>query len=252
MKIACIFFLCISSFITRAYAENVPIKVCTHLGFEPYVIHQGNTLSGIDVDIVKTLFQQENMEIELVAFPWARVLVALKEGDCQIGFSLFDRESRRHFVDFIFGEPLHISIHKVFVKKGTEFEFEKVSDLFGRKIGHNRGFSMSHALELGIEARSIHLVEYDDPKGAINMLHVGRIDAILDNEMRINYYLKNLDLADTVTALDIPFLAHQPAFLVLSKKANLKSADTLKSRLNKRLTILKRDGIIDEIINKYR
>jgi len=106
-------------FSSTVHAQNNSdnLLVCTHLGFEPFVIHEGKNISGIDVDIVEYALKETGLDYKLVSLPWARLIHALKNGDCDVGFSLFDREDRRDFVKYVFNVPIHTSTFRVFVNK---------------------------------------------------------------------------------------------------------------------------------------
>lgn len=236
-----------------AHAQDIgrPVYVCSHLGFEPYVIPEGQELSGIDIDIVEEALNRAEISHEIVALPWARLISSLKSGTCDIGFSLFDRSFRREFANYLFDVPIHTSNIRVFSLKENNMHFEKVSDLFGLNVAHNRGFSLTYELEFGVEARKIQRFPYDDPQSALNMLHAGRIDMILENEQRLAYYLKKQGGKDNVISQDIPFLSHEPAFLVISKASQFNATD-LHSRLKKSLIEMEDSGRIDEINQKYR
>ncbi|NVK18968.1 MAG: transporter substrate-binding domain-containing protein [Methylocystaceae bacterium] len=248
--------LCLTLYVlsmSSLYAEDTKplLKACSHLGFEPYVIQNGQHLSGIDIDIIQETLKDNQLSFELSALPWARLIEALKNGDCDIGFSLFDRHNRRAYASYIFDVPIHTSNIRVFSLKEHDLHFEKVTDLYGLNIAYNRGFSFTYELEFGVEARKIHRYPYDHPESALKMLKAGRIDLILGNEQRINYYLKKLGWTDTVVSQSIPFMSHEPAFLVISKESRF-NENNLHSRLKKSLLKMKKSGRISEINQKYR
>lgn len=228
-----------------------PLILCTHLGFEPFIIQKGKSLAGIDIDIIVQALKNAKQPAEIKAYPWNRMLASLKKGTCDIGFSLFDTEERRTYVDYIFAVPLHYSTFSIFVKKGREFTFNKVSDFFGLKVGHNRGFSLTHGLERAINDGHITRVEFDNIESAINMLETGRIDAILDNEVRFKYFLKKHNKTQNINALTVPFLPHNPAFLVVSKAAKIDNKPAIKAMLETQLKKLHLDGTILNINRRY-
>lgn len=244
------FFMAWTSWANASDRPDV-VTVCTHLGFEPYVIHSGQDLSGIDIEIVEIALTKSGLDYDLQALPWARLIAALKNGNCDIGLSLFDRQERRNYAKFVFEVPIHTSNIRVFSLKDHPLDFEKVSDLFGLRVAHNRGFSLTYELDLGVEARHIQRISYDHPQSALNMLFAGRIDVILENEMRIWHYLKDADLRENVISQDIPFLSHEPAFLVVSKQTHF-DADRLHEVLKKALIDMEKSGKIQEITDKYR
>lgn len=227
------------------------LNLCTHLGFEPFVIQKGKSITGIDVDIVVRALTNVKQSAHIKALAWNGMLNALKEGTCDVGFSLFDTEERRTYVDYIFSVPIHYSTYNIFVKKGREFKFNRVSDFFGLTIAHNRGFSLTHGLELAIKDGHIKRIEFDDTSKILKSLENGTIDAIVDNDLRFKYYLKKHKKKDKIKALSVPFLPHHPAFLVLSKKADIENREKVKTMLETQLKKLHLDGTILDITTGY-
>ena len=234
-----------------ARADANQLTLCTHLGFEPYVIQAGKKLKGIDIDIVVAMLKEAKQPADIKVYPWKRLLRAIEEGKCDAGFSLFDTEERREYADYLFTVPVHYSTFSIFVRHGREFEFNRVSDFFNMRIAHNRGFALTIGLEQAIADGHIKRFEFDDAEEALNMLESGRIDAVLDNDARFRYYLKKRKKFNVIKALSVPFLPHQPAFLVMSKKSSLPNRDAIKDLLEDSLKQLHLNGTIMEITTDY-
>ena len=227
------------------------LKLCTHLGFEPFVIKQGTSLTGIDIDIIIKALTNMKQPADIKAYPWSRLLSSLKNGRCDIGFALFDTEERRQYVDYIFTVPLHYSTYSLFVPKGKEFKFLRVSDVFGKTIAQNRGFSLTVGLEQAVQDGRIKRVFFDKAEAAIKLLENGRVDAVLDNDQRFRYHLKQKKKLRNFSILNIPFLPHHPAFLVVSKKSDLPNKQEIKDKLENQLKKLHLNGSILNITTKY-
>ncbi len=225
--------------------------MCTHMGFEPFVIKKNKSLIGIDIDIVVQVLKNLKQSADIRAYPWNRLLVSLKEGKCDVGFSLFDTEERREYAEYLFTAPIHYSTFSLFVLRNKTFEFNRISDIFGKTIAQNRGFSLTVGLEQAIADGRIKRILFDDANSALSMLESGRIDAILDNEQRFRYYLKKQKKQKRITVLNVPFLPHHPAFMVISKNSDFENLDALKAKIEKELRKLHLDGTILNITTKY-
>ncbi|NVJ93862.1 MAG: amino acid ABC transporter substrate-binding protein [Methylocystaceae bacterium] len=249
------FLTCIFALLILLQSQNTayarPLVICTHLGFEPFVIKKGKSLKGIDIDIVLQILKNAKLSADIKAYSWKHLLSALKEGKCDIGFSLFDTEDRRQFIDYVFNAPVHYSTFSVFVKKGKEFKFNQISDFFGMRIAHNRGFAMTVGLEQAIRDGKIKRVLFDNVKDALHMLETNQIDAVLDNDARFRYYLKTQKKLNAIRALNVPFLLHRPAFLVISRKTTWEDPAGLKKILQTQLRKIHLDGTIQNINTKY-
>lgn len=224
---------------------------CTHLGFEPYVIRNKRQLHGIDIEILVQTLKNERLSSEIKAYPWPRLIAALQDGSCDFGFSLFDTEERRKFAEYLFTVPIHYSTFSVFVKKGNEFNYARVSDFFGKTIGHNEGFSLTVGLEQAIASQRIKRITFNETKKGINLLKKGDIDVLIGNDARFRYFMKTQKMYHQFSVLNLPFLPHHPAFLVLSKKSTLENAQEIKHRLQAQLRELHLDGTIMDITTNY-
>ncbi|WP_417831156.1 substrate-binding periplasmic protein [Terasakiella sp.] len=248
-KLSAILFLFLSLFALQAQAR--PLQICTHSGFEPYVIQGKDSLTGIDIEIVLAILNNLKQPAEIKAYPWKRLISLIENGECDMGFSLFDTDDRRDFARYLFTVPMHYSTFSVFVRRSNPLKFNRISDFFNLRIAHNRGFALSVGFEQAIADGKIKRLQFDNVKSAIKMLENGRIDAIIDNEARFRYYLKKQNKLGIIKSLNIPFMPHQPAFLVLSRKSNMTDIDKIRRRFERELKTLHLNGTILAISNKY-
>ena len=79
------------------------------------------------------------------------------------------------------------------------------------------------------------------------MLLDERIDAIAATPSSIQFYLK----ATKTVLSEIAELRARPAYLTLSKAANIKNLDQLLLDINQTLLSMKKDGSIDGIRNRH-
>ncbi|WP_165602643.1 substrate-binding periplasmic protein [Candidatus Terasakiella magnetica] len=248
-KIVCLSFALLIGFYQKSQARD--LRICTHIGFEPYVIKDGTSLKGIDIDIVLAILKKMKQSAEINAYPWKRLLASIKSGQCDVGFSLFDTEQRREYADYIFTVPLHYSTFSVFVRNDKAFNFNRITDFFGKKIAHNRGFALSVGFEQAIADKKLERITFDNASNAVLMLERGRIDAIIDNEARFRYYLKKHNKLKHIKSLTIPFMPHHPAFLVVSRNSDMDDIEAIKQRLETELKNLHLDGTIMRITTQY-
>lgn len=228
-----------------------PLTVCSHLGFEPYVIHEDKTVKGLDVDIVSRALRGSGYEAKFVYLPWLRLLRSLENGSCDIGYSLFDRENRRADMHYFYDVPVHFSTFQVFTLLDRKFPYQEVEDLFGMKVAFNRGFAMTHELDKALATNKVEKVEYDSVNSAFNMLFAGRVDAIIDNQTRIKYFLRHMALKNKVRNLDIPFFPYRPAFLVFSKRSTFPDLKAVRERVATEMIRMEKSGEIEAIKASY-
>lgn len=224
---------------------------CTHKGFEPYVLQEGKSLSGIDIDIVVAILKRARQPANIEVYNWSSLIKKLKDGTCDVGFSLFDTQDRRIFVEYLFEVPVHYSTFRVFVKQGKKMNFNRVSDFFSLKIAHNKGFALTVGLEQAIADRRIQRFEFENVAEAVKMLESGKIDAVLDNEARFRYYLKKKNKLSKITGLGVPFLPYEPAFMVMSRQSKITDRAKIRDLLEANLKELHLDGTVRQIRTRY-
>jgi polar amino acid transport system substrate-binding protein len=227
------------------------LMFCTHKGFEPYVLQEGKVLNGIDIDIVVAILKRARQPAKIEVYSWQRLIQKLKDGTCDVGFSLFDTQDRRQFVEYLFEVPVHYSTFRVFVKQGKKLNFNRISDFFGLKVAHNKGFALTIGLEQAIADRRIQRFEFENVADALKMLESGKVDAVLDNEARFRYYLKKQGKLAKIKGLSVPFLPYEPAFMVISRQSKITDRVKIRDLLEANLKELHLDGTIRQITTRY-
>ncbi|WP_211215053.1 substrate-binding periplasmic protein [Algicola sagamiensis] len=238
-----------SIWLTPAHAKNT-LTLVTLDKFEPYSWQEGGVKQGIDIDIVRELCERIHKKCVIQYLPWKRVVSEVKHGKSDGAFSFFITEERKHFVDYT-QFPLHASTYKVFVKKGSEFSFRSVQDLFGKVIAKNAGFKTDAAFDLAVKEGKIIIDESAVLETNINKLLKNRVDGVLANYHETRRALVKMNQLDHVVDLPKPINEPRNAYLVLSQKAVIPSREKLISEINLHLKKMHEDGTIDAIHQKY-
>lgn len=130
-----------STVVQSAVAQQV-LNFATLDEFSPFTWKDNGQAKGIDIDIVKEMCQRIGVKCDIRFYPWKRVLTYTEQGKSDGGFGAFKNPTREAFAYFL-EYPVHYSTYSVFVKKGHEFSFKKIEDLYGKNIGINRGFKLN-------------------------------------------------------------------------------------------------------------
>jgi|GEM_PF-610406 len=236
--------------ISSAWALR-PIKLGCLISFPPYAWKENGQIKGIDIDIVNELFKRAKLNKVIKAYPTKRVVILVAKGLVDGGFSALKTPSRARVAMFL-DVPIHQSVYKIFVKKGNEFNFRKIEDLYGKKIGINRSFSISKEFRAAVKSGIIKVDEgASTSKQNLLKLISKRIDAVVGNEKEMKYIIKKMRLGDKVVALHNPIAKPINAYLALSKASKLKNKQQILNKLNKILRQMHRDGTINRINSKY-
>ena len=218
--------------------------------FSPFTWEENGQAKGIDIDIVKEMCQRMEVKCNIRFYPWKRVLAYTEEGKIDGGFGAFKNPTREAFAYFL-EYPVHYSTYSVFVKKGHEFLFKKIEDLYGRKIGINRGFKLNKEFDEAARTNKIRVKEVRDTTTNIKKLILNRIDGIAANYHETLVSLKNMGLLDQIVSLPHPIIPAKGAYLMISKATNIPNKMQLINKMNGILKVMYDDGTVDQINAKY-
>jgi len=218
--------------------------------FAPFTWKEDNQAKGIDVDILKELCKRINVKCKISFVPWKRVVFNTKKGKSHGGFAGFktsERETFAHFLDL----PFHYSKYQIFVKKGSEFPYEKTQDLYGKKLGKNLGFNLGEELVNATKEKKIFFDEARDASANIAKLQKDRIQGYVGNYHEILLAAKKMGLSGQIVPLPKPIRKPRGAFLLISKAAKMENKTQVLQQMNLALKQMYEDGTIEKITSKY-
>lgn len=131
----------------------------------------------------------------------------------------------------------------VFIR-GAQFEVSKPQDLFGREVGVVRGFSYPR-FDAYFASGKIFKISNVSQEALIQQLIRGRLSQIFVGKATIEYRIK------TQPELSALVVGNEIAGAQMMMRLHPSKAE-LMPRLNKALTQLKDDGVIEAIFAKYR
>ncbi len=238
-----------STVVQSAVAQQV-LNFATLDEFSPFTWKDNGQAKGIDIDIVKEMCQRIGVKCDIRFYPWKRVLTYTEQGKSDGGFGAFKNPTREAFAYFL-EYPVHYSTYSVFVKKGHEFSFKKIEDLYGKNIGINRGFKLNKEFDEAANTNKIRVKEVEDMETNIKKLIRSRIAGIAGNYHETLILLKKMRLSDQVVSLPYPIIPPKGAYLMISKAANIPNKMQLIDKMNGILKAMYDDGTVDQINAKY-
>ena len=230
-------------------AQSPPLTLATVDNFPPFSYMDKGRLTGIDVELVHEMARRLDISVRIQVYPWARVMSSVKRGEVDGAFAAFDTQERQRFCLYV--GVLHVEEFYLFARKGNEFPYAQISDLYGKRVGIDRGVFVSDAFEQAVAAGRIALEEVND-MGMINIrkLNAGRIDAAIGDLGVMKYYVKLLNLEQRVVPLQ-PAREPTPAYLILSKASRLHNKLKLQERMRETLHDMREDGTYQAIYDQY-
>lgn len=229
------------------FAADRPLKLVCGEGFPPFSYRENGITKGMDVETVLEMARRLNITVKIELKPWKRVLSMTELGKSDGAFSCFKTAQRQKFA--LYTAPVNYSTYSIFVKKGQEFKFTSVTDLYGKIFGKNRGLAVSDEFDQAVKEGKISVVEISS--SLVDLTMSNRFEMFVDNLLLTQYQLKKKKLIGQIIPLPQPVTKARGAYLIISKAAAIKDKDALTKKMTKVLRQIHTDGTIQKIQDKY-
>lgn len=211
-----------------------------------YYNREKDAIEGIDVDIIKEVFNKADIQIEAQITSWEKSLESLKEGSGDIINAVSREGERDEYIDFT--SPYREGEKFIFLSlKDSTVTIDEYSDLYKYKIGamesygYNDKFTTDEKLNKDFSTSEQILFK---------KLLKKQIDTMIINDYTGYHYTKVLNLSDQIkeesfTMQDVDSSEHRLGF---SKVNNLREyVEIFETGYRE----LESNGTIEKIYNKY-
>ncbi|MEH7235848.1 amino acid ABC transporter substrate-binding protein [Bacillus sp. JJ1562] len=202
---------------------------------------ENNEIVGFDIDYAKAAAEKMGVEVKFQPIDWKTKESELSSGRIDLiwnGYTI--TEERKEKV--LFTKP-YLKNAQVIVTL-ADSNITNLDDLEGKAVGLQSLSSASDALESSpIKPKIKEVTEFSDNVLALNDLKVGRLDAVVIDEVVINYYLSKE--SGTFKVLEESLAPEE--YGVGVKKGN----EPLLEKLQKALDEMNEDGTATEISKKW-
>lgn len=226
-----------------AWGQTVTIPV---VNFPPYIIisPMENTISGMDIRIVREAFAQRNIETKFVSRPWLSIMQGMQSGSTLGTVSCSRRPERASFM--LFSNELGTTSRAVISRADLDtHDIESVYDLTDYNVVSVKGWDMEQQLlSLNIPHRQISSMSEglnDIVNGKSDLFYVSDYPAMY--QARLQGIHKQLKVTNIVSEPLVPL------HVCFSKQHP--EARTLMQEFNEGLQTIKRNGIYQAIRNEY-
>jgi polar amino acid transport system substrate-binding protein len=202
---------------------------------------------GIEPDILEELSRRTGIKYELFRMPFKRIKASLEFGciDASLGgWKWPDREVYGTYMD----RPMAYDFFRLYVIRGREFNFDKVEDLFDKKIGKLHAVNVYPEMDNAIKEGKMEVLEVNKRNRLIKMLELGRLDAMLSSSIATTHELSVLGITNVV-ALPKMLTKPQGTYIWFSKKSAIDPS--IIERFNQAMEDMHQDGTIERILQKY-
>lgn len=147
-------------------------------------------LTGYDVDVARAVATRLRLKPQFVFTEWSAILPALSAGRVDVAISQVVITPERE-QSFDFSVPYTFSHFQLILRKNERVSYRSLDDFKGRKLGVRQDsvFEQRAKAVQGIEVKSYPAVPEN-----LQDLAFGRIDALLDDSLLVNYLIKQTQL----------------------------------------------------------
>ncbi|ABC33554.1 ABC-type amino acid transport/signal transduction systems, periplasmic component/domain [Hahella chejuensis KCTC 2396] len=236
--------------VTYSSAAEISLVLASQEDFKPYEWRDGDQVKGLDVDIVREMGRRLGWKIEIKLYPWKRVLHEIAAGSVDGGFSAFRTREREEYAIFL-DPPVHLSTYCVFVNPERPIVFYSLEDLDGKVLGKNLGFSINSEFDHAQKRGRFEVVEKSMSHN-LRLLAAQRIDAVIGNELEVDYMARELGLEGKIVALPTKVSLDIPAHLIISRKSPLAKDPEILRQMEDTLQRMLEDGAYAAFLKKYQ
>ncbi|WP_042454482.1 amino acid ABC transporter substrate-binding protein [Neobacillus dielmonensis] len=202
---------------------------------------ENNKIVGFDIDLAKAAAKKMGMTAKIQPIEWKTKESELSSGRIDLiwnGYTITDERKKK----VLFTKPYLKNAQVVVTKKDSDVT--KLADLEGKVVGLQAQSSAADALNANpIKSKVKEVTEFGDNVMALNDLKSGRLDAVVIDEVVIDYYMTKQK--DTFKVLDESLAPEE--YGVGVKKGN----EELLNKLQKALDEMNEDGTAADISNKW-
>ena len=220
-------------------------------GIAPIAYEENGEKKGLCYDLFREVSKKLKLDIKIQYYPFKRMWGHLKEGTIDGSIGIYYKTERTEHVIFS-DQPIYYVRYSIFVKKGKEFDFKKIEDLYGKTVGIQSGWFVSDEFNKAVRERKILVEETAENESNLKKLNHGRIDAFIGNYYISMYTLKQIRLEENIVALPNAVTEKKGVYWAISKKAkSIKNKSKFIEKVNKAIEEIHYAGILDIIEKKY-
>ena len=220
------------------------LTMATNAEFPPYEYYEGDTVTGIDVEIAQAIAVKLGLTLQVEDMEFDSVISAVQGGKADIGMAgMTVTEERLEEVNFT--ESYATGVQVIIVTEDSDIT--SADDLFAEGANHTIGVQLATTGDLytteDIEAAGLGTVDrYNKGADAVMALKNGKVDCVvIDNEPAKAFVEAN----EGLKILETEYVTEDYAIAVS------KDNEALHSAVDAALQELIADGTVQSIIDKY-
>ena len=220
------------------------LTMATNAEFPPYEYYEGDTVTGIDVEIAQAIADKLGLTLQVEDMEFDSVISAVKGGKADIGMAgMTVTDERLEEVNFT--ESYATGVQAIIVTEDSDIT--SADDLFAEGANHTIGVQLTTTGDIytteDIEAAGLGTIDrYNKGADAVMALKNGKVDCVvIDNEPAKAFVAAN----EGLKILETEYVTEDYAIAVS------KDNEALHAAVDAALQELIADGTVQSIIDKY-
>ncbi|MGG2395425.1 substrate-binding periplasmic protein [Pseudomonas sp. SH1-B] len=191
---------------------------------------------GLAGDLVQQALARAGYTTSYAEVPWERAVRGLQRGEYDVLINAWFSEDRTEYGHF--SQPYLVNRIRLLQRKGGNIRFESLADLYAHDIAVVRGYAYSKAFDSDPNLRRIGVSSF---VSAARMLHVGRVDLAVEDELVARYHLR-LDLGDISDQLEfLPRPLSENGLHILVRRSHPRHREIVE-RFDAAIEAMRNDG----------
>lgn len=217
--------------------------------YAPYTT-QAEENRGFLTEIVEATLKYSGLKYKIEFYPWARCSEMVLSGEAWATFPYGYSEEKE--LSYEYSYPIFSSKHKFFYLKGNEkigtevSKFSKISD-FSNLYTFGGANDYWYGNQAKFEEYGVKVEWANDTDALVKMLHSGRIDFFIEDELVCGEAIERLFPNEIDTYAKLPIEAKIQEYFLISSKDYPKTKE-LTDQFNSALLILTENGEINKIL----
>ncbi|WP_061238496.1 ABC transporter substrate-binding protein [Ectopseudomonas composti] len=156
---------------------------------------------GLSTDLVEQALARAGYTTSYVEVPWERAVLGLKRKDYDVLINAWYSDERAEYG--YFSQPYLVNRIRFMQRKGSDIHFETLADLYSHSIAVVRGYAYSKEFDSDPQLLKVGVGSFEI---AARMLHAGRVQLALEDEVVARYMLGNTlsSIRDELEFLPLP------------------------------------------------
>jgi polar amino acid transport system substrate-binding protein len=244
MKRLVLFFLCCCIGAVDIFGSEIIVFNTSPKGYPPYMIKEaGKQSSGIMVEILQIIASKHGYVVKTKGVPRKRVDNQLKTGG--LDATARAKEWVPNPENYEFTDVIVRASDVLFSLEKTPITFQKIEDLFGKRIGAHLGYKYP-MLDIYFKDNRISRNDTANETAMLTMVLKERTDAAVINELVGKWLIrqKHWQGKFVVSEKEIGGFDYR---IMFNKKWR-----SFVQKFNQELTLMKQNGELERIISKYK